>query len=457
MAHEQLVRLSATSPRPEAKASTRQRVTKRRDALRARAWQDADSAELAQRDRWPEAAEGRVPVTSPHSRFRRERDCGYAYNRYNQQPSFLSDFEVDLLPLVDGARSIDELEAEVAPERRSEVGPALRRMIDLNLLRWSKTRIPDRAPTVEDLRPDAISAIERPSAPLVVHWEPTLRCNLRCATCYNESGPKAPIGVSADVVIPQLIESGVFLVTILGGEPMVDPHFYDNIRRLEEAGVGVEFVTNGWLLTDEHLERLLDTHICQIMVSVDGAEETHDRVRGRKNSFRRAIDGVRRFSDAGFDITVSLTVLRSNLEELEYMIDLSAEVGAAYMKLRPVVDSGRAKEQVETSEALSPDDVRAYQPLLHRKIDEHGGRLQFIHVSPLPTVGACFCTRDVSDTRYRTCRQGPCFIGRKLAYLRHDGGVAAHAFVREHVVGNITDAPLRSIWQNDDFWADVCP
>jgi MoaA/NifB/PqqE/SkfB family radical SAM enzyme len=457
MSHQQPVHLNIEASGDAPRVVAHPPPAKRRRVLRDQDWLAAQQEELGQRDRWPAADQARVPVPAPRARFRREVSGGFAYSVYNAQPSYLEDFELRVLTLINGERSVDEMASSLEPAERERLRPALDRLIDLNLLRWSEIRKPGRPVKIESLLPDSPSPRGRPSAPLVVHWEPTLRCNLFCSTCYNESGPKAPVGVGAPMAVPQLIESGAFLVTILGGEPMIDPHFYSSIQALESAGLGVEFVTNGWLLTDEHLQKLLDTRICQMMVSVDGPEEIHDRVRGRKNSFRRAIEGVRRFSAAGFDVTVSLTVLRSNLSTLEYMIDLCAEVGAAYLKLRPVVDSGRAKEEVEDSEALSPEDVRAYQPLLHRKLEEYGGRLKFIHVSPAPRVGACFCATDVSDTKFRTCAGGPCFIGRKLAYLRHDGGVAAHAFVREHVVGNITESSLRAIWQHEDSWATVCP
>ncbi|WP_441289771.1 radical SAM protein [Sorangium sp. KYC3313] len=442
------------------KNASERSVPRRRAALFARDVEAVEREELAQAGACGVAEPGVIPVAAPRARFRREARGGFGYSPYNERATRLDDDAMRVLQLIDGERSIINLAEAIAPG--DSTGPsraeaALASLISAHLVRWSKIRRPGRAVNIEDHRPPVPSSIERLSAPLVVHWEPTLKCNLVCTTCYNSSGPDGPDGVASDIVIPQLLASGTFLTTILGGEPLVERQFVDNVLALEAGGMGVEFVTNGWLLTEEYLKRIEGTRICELMVSVDGPEEMHDRIRGRQSSFRRAIEGVRRFSDAGYDVTVSLTVLRSNLNDLEAMIDLCADAGASYLKLRPIVNSGRAQDEVDQSEAVSPADVLGYQPLLRRKLEEFGGALRFVHTAPVNVVGGCFCPNDPSDKAFRTCGGGPCFVGRTLAYVRQDGGVAPHAFVREHVVGNITSEPLKTIWQDDARWAAACP
>ena len=55
----------------------------------------------------------------------------------------------------------------------------------------------------------------------------------------------------------------------------------------------VHVVTNGSLLTEEVIAKLAATGVDEISVSIDGLEETHDRIRGEHGAFTKTVATIK--------------------------------------------------------------------------------------------------------------------------------------------------------------------
>lgn len=121
---------------------------------------------------------------------------------------------------------------------------------------------------------------------------PTNACNFACAYCF-EKGTFSNMYMSKDVqdgIIEILSRKKLtissFFVTWFGGEPLMA---LDIIESLTKRFVEIctennityssTMITNGYFLTKENLERMNKLHINSIQVTVDGLEETHDKLR----------------------------------------------------------------------------------------------------------------------------------------------------------------------------------
>jgi AdoMet-dependent heme synthase len=135
-----------------------------------------------------------------------------------------------------------------------------------------------------------------------------LSCNLRCAHCFNASGPgnREMPALSRDEVntlLDEAAKAGVRDVVFTGGEPFLHPDMAeiagDTLSRFPAS-----ILTNGTLLTDHIVERLTaaqgSIYSLEVRISLDApSEEANDRIRG-KGSFERALAGAARLEDAGF-------------------------------------------------------------------------------------------------------------------------------------------------------------
>ncbi len=134
----------------------------------------------------------------------------------------------------------------------------------------------------------------------------TSRCNLRCRYCvYSGNHPgrrphgneDMPIEVAhAAVEMLRRCSGGVdhSAISFYGGEPLLRPSFLREVvehaeRLLAGKQLSFHMTTNGTLLTKD-LARFLVAQGFDILVSIDGPPEVHDR-------YRRGVDGRPTFRD----------------------------------------------------------------------------------------------------------------------------------------------------------------
>lgn len=169
----------------------------------------------------------------------------------------------------------------------------------------------------------------------------TNRCNLRCGHCfYWDSLNRRVDELTLDelAALNRSFEHPVSL-SLTGGEPFIRKDFGEIVRlfrtggRVREIGIA----TNGYY-TDAVIA-LGERHLAEqpgfplsFQVSLDGLEETHDRVRGLKGSFSRALETVHRLKALaaraeGFSVSVGVAVQKQNLSEMAELIDLLGPLG----------------------------------------------------------------------------------------------------------------------------------
>ena len=172
-------------------------------------------------------------------------------------------------------------------------------------------------------------------------------CNLACEHCLVSSGPLRDQGLDTDRVIAaidQAVALGATRVFFTGGEPLARP----DILELSERVVATHrrelvVLTNGTLLTGGHLDRMAalvsatDSSDARsgsgepgpglrLQVSLDGSSpEVNDPIRGA-GSFARILDGLQAAVAAGLSPTMTATILKHNIEDLEGLIRLAAQL-----------------------------------------------------------------------------------------------------------------------------------
>jgi len=107
-------------------------------------------------------------------------------------------------------------------------------------------------------------------------------------------------------------------ISITSTEPLLYRPLFEAIKVIKDAGLRVELTTNGILLP-EFADALLDARVDSVCVSLDGPEEVHDRVRGYRGCFSRAVEGIRRIAKGGrrsMDFRISTTILPLNQDKL---------------------------------------------------------------------------------------------------------------------------------------------
>ena len=144
---------------------------------------------------------------------------------------------------------------------------------------------------------------------------PTFDCPLRCPYCYAEGGERHVDELDADAflrITSEAVDAGFESVVLVGGEPLV---YYDFDRYL--AGLGsidrgsCEFVLRtsfGFPVDDVLMGRLCDA-FDEIVVSIDGDEQTHDAVRGH-GTWQHVTKNALRAIELGGHVSVNAVMTR---------------------------------------------------------------------------------------------------------------------------------------------------
>ncbi|MDD5657281.1 MAG: radical SAM protein, partial [Elusimicrobia bacterium] len=170
---------------------------------------------------------------------------------------------------------------------------------------------------------------------------PTLRCNFRCAYCF-EPHRAADLGREQFDRIRELVahkasEIERLELTWFGGEPMLAHlrirEWSRELLRLAEArriNYRAGMVTNGYLMGPEHLETLAAARVKALQITLDGPRRTHDSRRvlaGGGPTYDRILRNLEALRESRLPVRVALRVNldKDNAAGVEELLaDLSA-------------------------------------------------------------------------------------------------------------------------------------
>lgn len=119
-----------------------------------------------------------------------------------------------------------------------------------------------------------------------IKWDITRRCFLSCSffnkleRASDDSKDMSTQEVLS--IIEKLTDAGVKHIQLLGGEPIYRKDFFEILRFIENTEIKVGINTNGVLLTKSSVDKLLSVScIDMIIVSIDGLNDTHNKIRGQ--------------------------------------------------------------------------------------------------------------------------------------------------------------------------------
>lgn len=211
--------------------------------------------------------------------------------------------------------------------------------------------------------------------PRELSLEITGRCQLRCAHCFNDSGPDVTEELDLAAIVRILDEAagwGLHTVRISGGEPTLHRRFEDVVSACADRGVAVDLNTNG-IYSPARLQYLRRAPIERFLVSVDGLPERNDAIRG-PGSFRRTFAACRELIAAGQRVLLCMHVSTDTVDDVDGLIDLAVELGCD-LKVSPIRPVGRAAE-VMRDRTATPDAYRAVvEKVTSRRATSPGIRL----------------------------------------------------------------------------------
>jgi pyrroloquinoline quinone biosynthesis protein E len=286
--------------------------------------------------------------------------------------------------------------------------------------------------------------------------ELTYACPLHCPYCSNPVN----LGDYSDELTTQewqrvLIEArelGVLQLHLSGGEPLQRRDLVEIVRDASRLGLYTNLITSGLGLSSRRAEQLRTAGLDHVQISIQADEPAlADRIAGTP-SFERKKAAARLVKKLGWPLTVNVVLHRGNIDRVDRILDMAADMGADRVELANTQYYGWAwrnrdgllpsRVQLERAEAV----VRA----THGRL---GGRMEIIYVAP-----------DYYSRYPKPCMGG---WGRRQLTVVPNGDVlpcpTAHALplppasVRQHPLAWIWErSPLFQRFRGTDWMPDPC-
>jgi len=297
-------------------------------------------------------------------------------------------------------------------------------------------------------------------APFLVVWNYTNACNLRCKHCYQRAGKTTPDELTTDEcldIIDQFHDDYVVTIAFSGGEPLLRKDFYEVARYATEREIFVSVATNGTLLTKRNLNRLADSGVGYLQISLDAADpKVHDAFRGAPGCWAKTVQGIRNaVEDGRFYTSIATTITRDNYSEFRSMLELSKKLKVRRLLIYNFIPTGRGEEIMKLD--IPPEDreelmrqefsglskgfeVMTTAPQFARvcMMESETGPISLAHVGSVPGARG----------RIRALAQyvGGCGAGRMYCALQPDGTVTPCVFM-PIPVGNVRNDKFIDIWR----------
>lgn len=198
-------------------------------------------------------------------------------------------------------------------------------------------------------------------------WEITLKCNLACSHCGSRAGNARPEELSTEEaldLVRQLAEVGIKEVTLIGGEAFMRPDWLTIAEAIAKSGMVCSMTTGGFGISLETAQRMKDAGIQTVSVSFDGMEETHDRLRGRKGSWKSALKTMSHFQEVGLLFGCNTQINRLSAPEFPLIYEHMRNAGAFAWQIQLTVPMGNAADNWRI--LLQPYELLDLYPMLAR-------------------------------------------------------------------------------------------
>jgi radical SAM protein with 4Fe4S-binding SPASM domain len=298
------------------------------------------------------------------------------------------------------------------------------------------------------IAPTAAKPIAEKYVPLVVSWNVTAKCNLKCAHCYiNAKDSKLPNELStegAKMLVHQIIEVSRPLLILSGGEPLLRDDIYEIIRYGADRGLRMGMGSNGSLIDDDVSRRLKDAGMETVAISLDSSiPDRHDEFRGVKGCWDHAVNAIKVLKENSIQVQVNCTVTPQNYDEIDDIMSLAEDLGVDNFHLFFLVPTGRGT-------GLKDITPRMYEYMISSALAKTRKYKLNVKPSCAPQFMRVAKEQGVDMSRWvRGCMAG-------LYYCRiYPSGEVTPCPYMPLTVGNVREKSFKDIWFNSKVFKDL--
>ena len=276
--------------------------------------------------------------------------------------------------------------------------------------------------------------------------ELTLQCNEHCfhcgSSCTSEKKEELSLEEYQRILreVKEDFDIRQIQLCITGGEPLLRRDFFQIMSYAHKLGYRWGMTSNATLIDQNVAHRLAECGMGTVSVSIDGLEETHDRLRGMIGGYRRAMRGIQCLIDehAFRNVQVTTVINHQNIDELDALFAIMDQIDIDSWRVIHLEPIGRALKRPELM-CTKEDYIRLFDFIREKR--KQGYPLEFgcSHYLGLDYEA------EVRDWYWL------CNAGVYTASIMSNGDIGACLDIErrpETIQGNIRKDRFKDIWEN---------
>lgn len=225
------------------------------------------------------------------------------------------------------------------------------------------------------------------SSTLNITIAPTLNCNLNCIYCFQQNHEDESCTLDEDTLLSFIKQFSIknLNITWFGGEPTLKLNLITEISKSlimycsdNDIRYSASIISNGLLLNDDTLNRLIESQVNKFQLTMDGLKHTHNE---RKNggeklgdSFSNVVHLIKSATDKSIKISLRVNIDKENYDEIYDLIDylepiFNKNISIHFSKIEQFTNKNLImKNEIFTEEEFSLIEVKLYKYLLKKKM-----------------------------------------------------------------------------------------
>jgi radical SAM protein with 4Fe4S-binding SPASM domain len=289
-----------------------------------------------------------------------------------------------------------------------------------------------------------LSSLEK-FIPLVISWNVTRKCNLKCSHCYINATPnELECELTTEEgkrLMDQIAEVSRPLLILSGGEPLLREDVYDLIRYGTGKGFRMGLGSNGSLIDLKIARRLKESGIKTVSISIDShIPEQHDEFRGVPGSWKKAIEAIEALRDNDVLVQVNTTLTQQNYTQIDKIMSLVEQIEVENFHLFFLVPTGRGAKMADISPAMYEEMIKDTfrKTLGHRLNVRPSCAPQFMRIA-----------KDMGLDMRQWIRG--CIAGTYYTRVYPNGDITPCPYLPIKL-GNIRESSFKDIWFGSSFF-----
>jgi MoaA/NifB/PqqE/SkfB family radical SAM enzyme len=290
------------------------------------------------------------------------------------------------------------------------------------------------------------------SLPIVILM-PHSRCNCRCVMCdiwKGNNNIKQLEENDIEKLLNSLHRLKTKLVVMSGGEALMHPNFFHLCKILKSKKIKITLLSTGILLKKYASDIVQFTD--EVIVSLDGSREVHDRIRNIPNAFDKLKEGVQELnkSNQKYKVTARCVIQKENFDDFPNIVDAAKEIGLdqiSFLAADVTTDAFNRPELWDEQKAgevkLSRKDLDKFRNVIESLVKSHSNDFQTNFIAESPDKIRRFYKYYAAYYGLNKFPEMKCNAPWVSAVIEADGSVRPCFF--HEVVGDIRENSLAEI------------